>query len=95
MDFNQFKKEWCEAMVYKPSEFDYENTMHELYVEYKHFNEGMPIRQWCEFFHAECDLDTHPYMLKHKALGTNHGNGLKQMANKWRESVGIKPIDLI
>lgn len=36
MDFKTFKKEWADAMVYNPKEFDYENTMHELYIHYKH-----------------------------------------------------------
>jgi len=81
MDFKQFKTEWADAMVYRPAEFDYEETMHELYIEYKDamnsYGKGMSVKQWCEFFHIDCDLDQHPYMLKSKALDSKHGNGLK------------------
>jgi hypothetical protein len=99
MDFQQFKKEWADAMVYKPKDFDYENTMHELYIEYKeslrNWAKGMTVKQWCEFFHEDCDLDQHPYMLKERALKTKHGNGLKEMANRFRNGVGLPPIPLI
>lgn len=99
MDFQQFKNEWADTMVYKPKDFDYENTMHELYIEYKEALSGhgrnMSVKQWCEFFHAECDLDQHPYMIKEKALKTKHGNSLKEMANKFRRSFGLPPITLI
>jgi hypothetical protein len=99
MDFQKFKKEWADTMVYKPTDFDYEETMHELYVEYKEslngYGSSMSVKEWCEFFHAECDLDQHPYMLKEKALQTHHGNGLKEMANQFRKNVGLSPIPLI
>jgi len=70
MDFKTFKKEWADAMVYNPKEFDYENTMHELYIHYKHAlslcAEGCTVIEWCTFFHNECNLYEHPYMLKQK-----------------------------
>lgn len=99
MNFNQFKKEWAGVMVYRPSEFDYENEMHDLYVEYKEslngYGRNMSVREWCNFFHQDCDLDEHPYMLKEKALKTHHGNGLKTLANRLREKIGLPPIPLI
>ena len=70
MNFEQFKKEWADTMVYKPSEFDYNETMHELYIEYKEslngYGSNMSVKEWCEFFHAESDLGKSPYMLKSK-----------------------------
>lgn len=99
MDFQQFKKEWAETMVYKPKEFDFENTMHELYIEFKDglltCGKGFSVKQWCEFFHADCDLDQHYYMLKDKALQTHHGNGLKEMANRFRKNKSLPLIPLI
>lgn len=99
MDFQQFKKEWADTMVYCPADFDCEETMHELYIEYKESLQGygrnMSVKQWCEFFHAECDLDRHPYMIKSKALQTRHGNGLKKLANEYRKNVGLPLIPLI
>ncbi len=98
MSFQQFKKEWSDAMVYNHNEFDYENTMHELYVEYKEalnsYGRNMSVKEWCHFFHKECDLDQHPYMIKEKALNTKHGNSLKEIANRFRKSVGLPPIPL-
>lgn len=99
MDFQHFKKEWAGAMVYNPKEFDYENTMHELYIDYKDglqsYGINFTVKKWCDFFHAECDLDSHPYMLKEKALQTHHGNGLKEMANRFRKNACLPPIPLI
>ena len=99
MDFKQFKKEWADTMVYKPPAFDYEVTMHELYIEYKEslsgYGKNMSVKEWCEFFHADCDLDQHPYMLKEKALQTKHSNSLRELANRFRKGVGLSPISLI
>ena len=99
MNFEHFKKEWADAMVYKPADFDFEETMHELYIEFKDglqsYGKNFTVKQWCEFFHQDCDLDQHPYMLKEKALQTHHGNGLKEMANKFRKNAGLPPIPLI
>lgn len=99
MNFEQFKKEWGDAMVYTPKEFDYENTMHELYIDYKQsangYGNGMSVKQWCEFFHQDCDLDEHPYMLKEKAMKTHHSNSLREMANQHRQRMGLPPLPLI
>ena len=99
MDFAQFKVEWADAMVYKPAEFDYENTMHELYIEYKESLHGygvlMSVKEWCEFFHEGLDLDTHPFMLKSAALNSKHGNSLKEVANQWRAKNNLPLIPLI
>ncbi len=99
MNFDRFKKEWADAMVYTPKEFDYENTMHELYIEYKQSNfgylKGKTVSEWCEFFHQGCDLDEHPYMLKEKAMKTHHSNSLRQSANNHRQRVGLPPVPLI
>jgi hypothetical protein len=99
MSFDQFKKEWSDAMVYNPNEFDYENKMHELYIEYKEglesYGKNFSVSQWCYFFHQDCDLDTHPYMIKSKAINTHHGNGLKEFANRFRKNTGLPLIPLI
>lgn len=99
MDFNEFKREWSDVMLHKPSEFDYEETLNELYAEYKlaikNYDAGLTVKGWCNYFHADCDLDTHPYMLKSKAINTHHGNSLKIMSNKQRERVGIPLLPLI
>jgi len=99
MDFNQFKIEWADAMVYKPADFDYAETMHDLYVEFKiswqSYGKNYTVKQWCEFFHQDCDLDNHPYMLKEKAMQTHHGNSLKEMANVFRKNNGLPLIPLI
>ena len=55
----------------------------------------MSVKQWCEFFYVDCDLDQHPYMLKEKALKTKHGNSLKEMANEFRKNNGLPLIPLI
>ena len=89
INFEQFKEQWASEMVYDRSMFDIEETMHELYIEYKDalksYGKDFTVKQWCEFFHQECDLDKHPYMLKDKALQTHHGNSIKQMANRYRK----------
>ena len=98
MNFNQFVREWKESMVYNPDSFDFEETLNELYIEYKYTVKkyaGMGVKEWCEDWFAECDLDTHPYMLKAKALKTRHGNGLRELANKYRSSVGLPLLPLI
>ena len=99
MNYEQFKKEWKDAMVYAPSKFDVEQTLNDFYTEYKisfsGYGKGMTVKQWCDFFFPDNDLDTHPYMLKNKALKTKHGNGLKKMANEFRKNTGLPPIPLI
>jgi len=99
MDYNQFKNEWRDAMVFSTVDFDLDETLNELYAEYKDglktYGKNYTVKQWCEFFHAECDLDKHPYMLKGKAINTHHGNGLKEMANKFRKNNGLPLIPLI
>lgn len=97
MDFNQFKKEWAESMVYNPSKFDYDNTMHDLYVQYKEsiICYSMTVEEWCNFRHEDNDLDMHPYMLKSKALKTHHSNDLRKSANQFRKIAGLDLLELI
>jgi hypothetical protein len=99
MNYKQFRQEWKDSMVYKPAEFDVEQTINDYYTEYKealeHYCNGMSVKEWCEFFFADIDLDTHPYMLKEKALKTKHGNSLREMANEFRNRVGLPPFPLI
>lgn len=99
MDFQQFKKEWADAMVYTPKEFDYETTMHELYIEYKDglnsYGKNFTVKKWCEFFHQDCDLDIHPYMLKEKAMQTHHSNSLREIANNFRKNNGLPLLPMI
>lgn len=99
MNFEQFKREWKEMMVYTTIDFDFNNAIQDLYVEYSTslntYGKGMSVREWCEFFHADCDLDEYPYMIKTKALKTHHANGLKELANQFRKSVGEPLLPLI
>jgi len=99
MEYNQFKNEWRDAMVFSTIDFDLDDTLNELYTEYKYalqtYGKNYTVKQWCEFFHSECDLDKHPYMLKDKAMNTHHANGLKNMANKFRNNNGLPLIPLI
>lgn len=71
MNFEQFKKEWSDAMVHRLNESDYEEEMHELYIRYKKdgfqgYKKGFTVKQWCEFVFVDYDLDKHLYMLKEK-----------------------------
>ncbi len=89
INFNSFKKQWADAMVYNPKEFNYENTMHSLYIEYKTntfcgFPKCKTVKQFCDVFHQDCDLDEHPFMLKDKAMKTHHSNSLRESANMHR-----------
>jgi len=86
MDYNQFVTEWKDAMAYRLSEFDFDEDLNEHYIEYKesqeNYGKGMTVKEWCEFFFADFDLDTHPYMLKEKAIKTRHGDSLKELASQ-------------
>lgn len=97
MDFLQFIKEWKDAMVYNPSEFDFDEAMHEYYAEYQmnYYDKGQSVAEFCDFFFAEFDLDTHPYMIKSKAINTKHGNRLKKIANQFRRNNGLPETPLI
>ena len=98
LNYEQFKKEWKDVMVYKPSDFDFEQTLNDYYTEYKtssDYAKGFTVKEWCEFFFSEFDLDKHPYMLKDKALKSKHSNGLRKMANESRKMKGMKPLPMI
>lgn len=99
MDFKQFQKEWKDVMVFKPSEFDVEQTLNDFYTEYKtslnNYGKDMTVKEWCEFFFEDFDLDDHPYMIKEKAMKTHHSNSLREMANEYRKKVGLPLIPLV
>jgi len=99
MDFEQFKNEWKNEMVYTTIDFDIEEELHELYIEYKEglkcYGKDFSVKQWCEFFHQDCDLDIHPYMLKSKALKSHHSNSLRKAANMYRKRVGLPELEII
>ena len=109
MNYEQFKKEWKYAMVYNPSKFtqtrdgeDFDSCVQEAYITYKGGDEMSPsyiehytVKEFCEDFYQDADLDTHPYMVKSKAIKTKHANGLISMAIKFRERMGIEKIPLM
>lgn len=90
MNFEQFKKEWKDAMVYIPAKFDsFEDFMHDQYVIYKEkdnearcFYEIYTVKQWCDFFYMDWDLDTHQAMIKSKAIRSRHVKGLLDIINR-------------
>lgn len=95
MTFEQFVKEWKDAMVFKPAEFDVEATLNDIYIDYKNTVQHETVKEWCNFFFADCDLDTHPYMIKSIAINTHHANNLKKTANIHRKRTGLPLIPLI
>jgi len=99
MNFEQFKNEWKQVMVYKPKKFDFEEEMHDLYIDFKEATSCnaviKTVKEFCEFFFLGYDLDTHDYMLKDLALNTHHGNILKKSANEYRKSVGLPELHMI
>jgi hypothetical protein len=95
INFDKFKKAWQNTMVYRPADFDFENTMHDLYIAFKENHDWADsVEHWIEDWHAECDLNIHPFMLKSKAWGTPHMNGLIEMANVYRVNMGLDEIPL-
>ena len=90
INYKQFKKEWFDAMVYRPHLFDdLEQFMQDQYVIYKEddpksgcFQEMYDVDEFCEFFYLDADLDTHPYMIKRKALESKHVKGLIDLINR-------------
>ena len=83
MNFEQFKKEWKEAMVYNPSRIDdLDDFFQEQYVNYKSdelgfsFDDIYNVKEFCDFFYMDADLDTHAYMIKSKAFESKHVKGL-------------------
>ena len=87
--FKQFEKEWKEAMVYRESQIDgFSRFMQEQYVNYKgkelgfSFDEIYNVKEFCDFFYQDADLDTHPYMIKDKALDSKHIKGLINLAKR-------------
>ena len=83
INFEQFKKEWCNAMVYRPKDYDsFTQFMQDQYVIYKEdeldfrFIDIYTVNEFCEFFYPDADLDTHPYMIKSKAFNSKHVKGL-------------------
>ena len=99
MDFNQFCKEWKDCMVYKiSSDFDLIESLNEWYIEFKNCNSKLlkpySVKEWCEFWFEDVDLDSHYYMLKNKALNSKHSNGLIEMANKYRSNMNLPLIKL-
>lgn len=85
MNYAQFKKEWKDNMAYRPSEIDdLEQLLNDYYTEYKSdpMFSKMTVKEWCEFYFAEFDLDTHPYMIKMKAISSKHADGLRDLINK-------------
>ncbi len=87
--FEQFQKEWKESMVYRETQFDdFGQFMQDQYVHYKSdelgftFNQIYNVKEFCDFFYMDADLDTHPYMIKEKALNSKHVKGLIDLANK-------------
>lgn len=98
MNFQRFKKEWKEAMVYNPDECDIEQEINDYYTEYKDslskYGKGMSVKEWCEFYFYDFNLDDNPYMLKEEALKTKHGDGLKKLANQFRSNNNLPQIPL-
>lgn len=96
MNYNQFVTEWKDAMVYQPNKFDFDEDLNEHYIEYKesqdNYGKGMSVKEWCEFFFVDFDLDTHPYMLKEKAIKKKHGDGLRKLASQcyWNKNAKSK-----
>ncbi|MEE9451069.1 MAG: hypothetical protein V3V72_13550 [Ignavibacteriaceae bacterium] len=90
INFKDFKKDWCDAMVYKPKDFDsFDQFMQDQYVIYKEddpdagcFEEMYNVKEFCEFFYPDADLDTHPYMIKSKAFNSKHVKGLIDLINR-------------
>lgn len=89
INFKQFCKEWKESMVYRESEIeDFDQFMQEQYVNYKiddldfTFDQIYTVKEFCDFFYMDADLDTHNYMIKSKALDSKHVKGLINLANK-------------
>lgn len=87
--FEQFQKEWKEAMVYREHQFDdFDDFMQNQYVHYKSseleftFDQIYNVKEFCDFFYMDADLDTHPYMIKDKALNSKHVKGLIDLANR-------------
>ena len=89
INYLQFKKEWCAYMVYRLHSFDdFEQFMQDQYVIYKDddmdykFVDVYTVDEFCEFFYSDADLDSHPYMIKHKALKSKHVKGLIDIINR-------------
>lgn len=89
MTFEQFDKEWKDAMVYRENQFDdFSQFMQEQYVNYKScelgfsFDEIYNVKEFCDFFYMDADLDTHNYMIKDLALNSKNVKGLIDLANK-------------
>ena len=91
INFNQFKSEWCNAMVYRPKSFieTFDQFIQDQFVIYKEddpdagcFEKEYNVKEFCDFFYPDADLDTHPYMIKDKALKSKHVKGLIDLINR-------------
>lgn len=88
INFDQFEKEWKESMVYRESQIDdFDDFMQNQYVHYKSselgftFDQIYNVKEFCDFFYMDADLDTHPYMIKELAFNSKHVKGLIDLAN--------------
>ncbi len=92
INFDIFRKEWCDAMVYTPKKFKegFDQFLQDQYVIYKdnelgyRFIDVYSVKEFCEFFYLESDLDTHPYMIKSKAFDSKHVQGLIDLIKRRR-----------
>lgn len=90
INFDVFTRQWCEAMVYSPKKFKegFGQFMQDQYVIYKdeelgfRFIDIYSVKEFCDFFYPDADLDTHPYMIKDKAFKSKHVKGLIDLINR-------------
>ena len=90
-NFAVFKEQWKDNMVYKPSEFDVEQTLNDYYTEYKSdpYFSKMSVKEFCETYFVDFNFNDHPYMIKSKAINSSWGDGLRKLAGakvwKWED----------
>ena len=82
-NFEQFCSTWRRELVYKPDDIDdIDLLLHEMYVNYKTQQNEPNAALFLHHWYEDVNLDTHPYMLKEKAIkDSRYNKGLLKLIN--------------